>query len=95
MELEIFQISNSMCQVSSFMCQVQLSCVKFMFNFNSNQTRFLDERLVDAQTDVLLQEGSSPMGVNLENAKYFRMSTFLEILQGLGFVQVAATELCR
>ena len=38
-----------MCQVSSFMCQVQLSCVKFMFHLDSTQTKFLDEKLTECK----------------------------------------------
>ena len=56
-----------MCEVSSFMCQIQLSCVKFMFHFDSNQTKFLDQKQTDSQTDTLLLDGSSPTGVNHEN----------------------------
>ena len=37
---------NFKCQVSSFMCQVQLSCVKFMFHLDSTQTKFLDQNLI-------------------------------------------------
>ena len=40
-----------MCQVSSFMCQVQLSCVMFMFHFDSAQIKFWNQKLSLRQTD--------------------------------------------
>ena len=47
-----------MCQVSSFMCEVQLSCVssstfmcvKFMFHLESTRTKFPNEKPSDRQT---------------------------------------------
>ena len=40
--VEIWKFENSVCQVSSFMYQVQLSCVKFMFHLDLTWTKFLD-----------------------------------------------------
>ena len=37
-------LSSSMGQVSSFICQVQLSCVKFIFYLDLNQTKFLGQK---------------------------------------------------